>query len=103
MCSSIIAHLRAIDSPKPLRIMTKDRVEQKNLHKTTQLEDGEHTKKQRYEVTDLDRSDELGDDSLKSRQGVNNGCVIDAEGDSEIPRSGKPCAGHRENVLFLQG
>jgi len=47
MRSSIIAHLRAIDLPKPLRIMANDRVEQKNLHKTTQLEDGEHTKKQR--------------------------------------------------------
>ena len=47
MRSSIIAHLRVIDLPKPLRIMTNDRVEQKNLHKTTQLEVGEQTKKQR--------------------------------------------------------
>jgi hypothetical protein len=46
MCSLIEALIRGIDFPKPLRSMTKDRVELKNLHKTTQL-DGENKKKQR--------------------------------------------------------
>jgi hypothetical protein len=35
--------------PKPERIMANDRVEQKDLHKTRQLADGERTKNQRSE------------------------------------------------------
>ena len=48
MCSLVMAHLRAIILPKPLRIMANVRIKQENLHKTTQL-DGEHIKKQRSE------------------------------------------------------
>jgi hypothetical protein len=44
MGSSIVALLKALDLPKPLRIMFSDGNEQKDLHKTTQSGDGEQMK-----------------------------------------------------------
>jgi hypothetical protein len=46
MRSFLEAHIKGIDLPEPLRIMTQDRIEMKNLHKKAQL-DYEHKYKQR--------------------------------------------------------